>query len=87
MKLGKVCMVPYQQPGSQALFDAFKARVMSGDGYLLTRHGAVVPGKDIMDAFYSIEELEETARIAWELRRAGISHDFHTAARLGCPQW
>ncbi len=73
MKLGKVCMVPYQQPGSQALFDAFKVRVMSGDGYLLKRHGAVVPGKDIMDAFYSIEELEETARIAWELRRAGAS--------------
>lgn len=72
MKLGKVTMIPYEQPGSQALFDAFRERVMSGDGYLLKRHGAVVPGKDIMDAFYSIEELEETARISWELWRAGL---------------
>ena len=44
---------------------------MSGDGYLLKRHGAVVPGADIMDAFYCLEELEENARIAWELWRAG----------------
>lgn len=72
MKLGRVCMVPYEQPGSQALFDAFGSRVMSGDGYLLKRHGAVVPGKDIMDAFYCMEELEENARIAWELWRAGL---------------
>ncbi len=71
MKLGRVCMVPYEQPGSQALFDAFEKRVMSGDGYLLKRHGAVVPGADIMDAFYCLEELEENARIAWELWRAG----------------
>ncbi len=71
MKLGQVCMVPYEQPGSQALFDAFDSRVMCGDGYLLKRHGAVVPAKDIMDAFYCMEELEENARIAWELWRAG----------------
>lgn len=72
MKLGTVCTVPYEKPGSQALFDAFGARVLSGDGYLLKQHGAVVPGKDILDAFYCMEELEESARIAWELRQAGF---------------
>lgn len=72
MKLGKVCTVPYEKPGSQALFDAFGARVLDGDGYLLKQHGAVVPGKDVMDAFYCLEELEESARIAWELKNAGL---------------
>lgn len=72
MKLGTVCTVPYEKPGSLALFDAFGKRVLSGDGYLLKQHGAVVPGKDILDAFYCMEELEESARIAWELRRAGL---------------
>lgn len=72
MKLGKVCTVPYEKPGSQALFDAFGERVMDGDGYLLKQHGAVVPGKDMMDAFYCLEELEESARIAWELRNSGL---------------
>lgn len=72
MKLGTVCAVPYEKPGSQALFDAFGSRVMNGDGYLLKQHGAVVPGKDIMDAFFCIEELEESARIAWELKNSSF---------------
>ncbi|MCI6887557.1 MAG: class II aldolase/adducin family protein [Lachnospiraceae bacterium] len=72
MKLGKVCTVPYEKPGSQALFDAFDARIMHGDGYLLKQHGAVVPGSDVLDAFYCLEELEESARVAWELRAAGL---------------
>lgn len=45
MKLGKVGVIPYEKPGSQALFDAFGQRVMDSDGYLLKQHGAVVPGK------------------------------------------
>ncbi len=73
MKLGSVCTIPYEKPGSQALFDAFRRRIMNGDGYLLKQHGAVVPGKDIMDAFFCLEELEESARIAWELRQAGLA--------------
>ena len=38
---------------------------------LLKAHGPVVPGKSIMDAFYCLEELEESAHIAWELNRSG----------------
>lgn len=68
MKLGKVGLIPYEKPGSQALFDAFSERVCKSDGYLLKQHGAVVPGKTLMDAFYSLEELEESAKIAWLLR-------------------
>lgn len=72
MKLGTVGTVPYEKPGSQALFDAFRQRAGDSDGFLLKNHGPVVPGKDVMDAFYCLEELEESARIAWELFRAGI---------------
>lgn len=73
MKLGRVCTVPYEQPGSKELFAAFGERVANGDGYLLKQHGAVVPGKDVIDAFYCLEELEESAHIAWELRAAHLS--------------
>lgn len=72
MKLGTVGLVPYEKPGSQALFSAFGDRVNDSDGYLLKNHGPVVPGKNVMDAFYCLEELEESARIAWELYRAGL---------------
>lgn len=72
MKLGTVGLVPYEKPGSEALFSAFRERAAASDGYLLKNHGPVVPGKNIMDAFYCLEELEESARIAWELYRAGL---------------
>jgi len=68
MKLGTVGLVPYEKPGSPELFDAFNERVHASDGWLLSHHGPVVPGKSIMEAFFAFEELEESAHIAWELR-------------------
>lgn len=68
MKLGSVGIIPYEKPGSKELFDAFSERIEKSDGYLLKQHGAVVPGKDLRDAFYCLEELEESAKIAWMLR-------------------
>lgn len=72
MKLGTVGLVPYEKPGSAALFETFGERAGKSKGYLLKHHGPVVPGKTIMDAFYCLEELEESARIAWELYRSGL---------------
>ncbi len=73
MKVGTVGLIPYEKPGSEALFAAFRERVGRSDGYLLKNHGPVVGGASIMDAFYCLEELEESARIAWELRNAGLT--------------
>lgn len=72
MKLGTVGLIPYEKPGSEALFQAFRERVGASNGFLLKNHGPVVPGKTVMDAFFRLEELEESARIAWELFRAGL---------------
>jgi len=68
MKLGTVGLVPYGKPGSKELFDFFEERINDSDGYILQNHGPVVGDKDLMSAFYVLEELEESARIAWELR-------------------
>lgn len=67
MKLGTVGLVPYGKPGSQELFDGFRQCLDKSDGFLLRNHGPVVGGKNLMDAFYCLEELEESARIAWEI--------------------
>ena len=72
MKVGTVGLIPYEKPGSEELFKAFDERADKSDAFLLKQHGPVVGGKDLMDAFYGLEELEESARIAWELYRAGI---------------
>lgn len=71
MKLGTVGLVPYEKPGSKELFSAFENKLTQSDGYILKYHGPVVPGKSLMDAFYCLEELEESCRIAWELKNSG----------------
>lgn len=72
MKLGTVGLIPYEKPGSQELFNIFDERVKASDGWLLSHHGPVVPGRDITEAFFALEELEESAQIAWELRKVAL---------------
>ena len=73
MKVGSIGLIPYEKPGSQALFEAFAQRLDASDGYLLAHHGPVLGGKDMMDAFSKLTELEESAHIAWALRAREIS--------------
>lgn len=68
MRIGTIGLVPYAHPGSQELFDYFAERINDSDGYILQNHGPVVGDKDLISAFYGLEELEESAQIAWELR-------------------
>lgn len=68
MKLGTIGLVPYEKPGSQELFHAFSQCVDRSDGFLLKNHGPIVGGKNLMETFYILEELEESAKIAWNLR-------------------
>jgi ribulose-5-phosphate 4-epimerase/fuculose-1-phosphate aldolase len=70
MRIGTIGLIPYGKPGSEALFRHFGERVNHSDGYMLQNHGPVVGGEDLMSAFFNLEELEESARIAWELRNA-----------------
>lgn len=71
MKVGKIGLVPYGKPGSDELFAAFKESLPNGDAYLLKNHGGIVGGKSVMDAFYGIEELEESAKIACMIEKDG----------------
>lgn len=67
MKVGKVGLVPYAKPGSEELFGYFKEAAPLSDAFILAQHGPVVGGKSLMDAFFGLEELEESCRIAWTL--------------------
>ncbi len=75
MKLGSVGLVPYAEPGSAELFAAFANCVMHSDGFLLANHGPLVGSSGILEAFYALEELEESARIAFALEgsRRGVN--------------
>lgn len=69
MKVGTIGMVPYAKPGSKELFSYFKDVVDKYDGFLLSHHGPIVGGKTIMDAFYGLEELEDSCRIEISLEK------------------
>lgn len=68
MRIGTIGLIPYAHPGSKALFNYFSERINDSDGYILQNHGPVVGDKDLISAFYGLEELEESAEIAWELK-------------------
>ena len=72
MRLGNVGVIPYAKPGSPELFRAFEERVKESYGWLLKSNGVVVHEKCVLDAFYALEELEETAHISWELNRVNF---------------
>ncbi|MBP1919733.1 class II aldolase/adducin family protein [Youngiibacter multivorans] len=68
MKLGKVSLVPYGKPGSDELFSYFQRALSENRGYLLQNHGPIIGNTDLLSAYYALEELEESAKIAWYLR-------------------
>ena len=72
MKVGTVGLIPYAPPGSEELFHYMEEHIEKSDAYLLKQHGPVVAGKTILDAFFGIEELEESSRLAWYLRELEV---------------
>jgi len=72
MKLGAIKLINYYSPGSQELFNKFAKEADSRQGYLLKNHGPVVAGQTILKTFYAIEELEESASIAWQFENSAL---------------
>ncbi len=68
MKLGDIGLVEYAKPGSQELFQLFAHKVGEPNGYLLGNHGPIVGAVNLMEAYYGLEELEESCKIAWMLK-------------------
>ena len=68
MKLGKVKLLPYFMPGDAAMAEAVKGLAGKRSAVMLANHGPVVAGKDVEAACYAIEELEETAKLAFMMR-------------------
>jgi len=78
MRIGRLALVPYYPPGDPGLAEAVGRLAAKCRGMLLAHHGAVAAGKDLDDAVYNAEELEETARLFLILRKenyAVLDHD------------
>jgi ribulose-5-phosphate 4-epimerase/fuculose-1-phosphate aldolase len=72
MRVGRLPLVPYIAPGDLQLADAVARAVRAAKGALLANHGPVIGGKDLDNAVYAAEELEETAKLFLLLRNQAI---------------
>lgn len=73
MRFGKLPIVPYAPPGDPKLAESVRSAAAEHHAILLANHGPVVAGKDLKDAVYASEELEETAKLFLMLRRMKTS--------------
>jgi ribulose-5-phosphate 4-epimerase/fuculose-1-phosphate aldolase len=74
MRVGRVPMVPYHPPGSDALADAVRERTVAHRAVLMSNHGFVVAGKTFEDAVFIAEELEENAKLLVLTRGQRLRH-------------
>jgi ribulose-5-phosphate 4-epimerase/fuculose-1-phosphate aldolase len=85
MKLGKVKLLPFFLPGDPAMGEAVRGLAGKRSAVMLANHGPVVAGKDIEAACNAIEELEESAKLAFMLRsmNANILTDAQVKSVVG----
>jgi ribulose-5-phosphate 4-epimerase/fuculose-1-phosphate aldolase len=63
MRVGRVPLVPYHQPGSDALAEAVRQKARDHRAVLMANHGFVVTGRTFADAVANAEEFEENAKL------------------------
>ena len=69
--LGGIPTTPYATPGTEAVPEAIRGFIQEYDALLLSRHGAMTVGRDVMDAYNKMEKLEHTARVVLAARLQG----------------
>jgi L-fuculose-phosphate aldolase len=62
--IGPVPLVPYATPGTAQMAEVLQPYLKKHNAFLLNRHGVLVLGEDLMDAYNRLEHLEHMARIA-----------------------
>lgn len=69
--LGSVAVVPFAMPGTDEVPGAIAPLLADHKTFLLSHHGAVVMGRDLVDAYNRMETLERIARIVLTARVLG----------------
>ncbi|MBM7344854.1 aldolase [Pantoea coffeiphila] len=73
MRVGKLPVVPYIRPGSPLIADEVEKLAVNHNSILLANHGPIISGKNIREAVFNAEELEETAKLYFMLKPFGMN--------------
>ena len=71
LQMGRVPLVPYQTPGTEAVANALDPFLPTHDAFLLANHGATTLGPSLAVAHQRMESLEHAARIVLAARTLG----------------
>jgi ribulose-5-phosphate 4-epimerase/fuculose-1-phosphate aldolase len=74
MRVGRVPVINYVRPGSPAIAPLIAAKAVDHSAVLLANHGPVVAAQSLEAAVYTIEELEETAKLLIVTRGMNVRH-------------
>jgi L-fuculose-phosphate aldolase len=69
--LGCIPLADYATPSTKELAESVDQLVRTSDGVLLSNHGALTVGRDILDAYYKMEVIEHFAEITLISRQLG----------------
>ncbi len=63
--IGPVPSVPYATPGTEEMVEALSPFLAKHNAFMLQRHGVLVLGSDLKDAYNRLEHLEHIAQVAY----------------------
>jgi len=78
--LGSVATVPFAMPGTEDVPDAIEPLLADHKAFLLSHHGAVTLGKDLLDAYHRMETLERVSKVVLMARLIGTPRPMPDAA-------
>ena len=69
--LGGIPTVPFGTPGTNELGDSIRATLRCSDTVLMTHHGSVTLGANLLDAYKKLDMVEHTAKILYLAHSVG----------------
>ena len=69
--LGPIPLAPYATPSTKEVGASIEPFVKTADAILLSNHGVVTYGKDLWDAYFKMEKVEQIAYIQYVARMLG----------------
>lgn len=71
LSVGSIPIVPYARPSSQAMGDVLAPYLPAHRAMILSRHGALCWGEELLEAYMGIERLEHSATVLYYAQTLG----------------
>ncbi|MFA6468042.1 MAG: class II aldolase/adducin family protein [Bacteroidota bacterium] len=79
VSLGNIPLAPFAMPSTEEVAESLRPFVKQYDAVLLSNHGAVTYGKDLWDACFKMEKVEQVARMLFIAETLGGARQLNAA--------